>query len=197
MAEPYIIAETQRLIITKFSDSMANDVHLLSLDENNRQFQPDEVFETEQEALETVQYLAAHYGDPEAPQVYPVLLKEQRRNIGHVELVPIGGGEWEIGYHIGQAFTRRGYASEAVAAFLPVIMKEFGLDHVMGICAAENAASRAVMEKCGFVKEFEGEAMYHGELRPTCRYRFIPKGATIHEQRNTYREPPLHTRGIH
>ncbi|MBQ1398010.1 MAG: GNAT family N-acetyltransferase [Clostridia bacterium] len=167
-----VLTETSRLIIKTFEESMAQSVHKLSLDENNRRFQPDEVFETAEDALETIQYLSANYGNPEAPQVYPVILKDKDCNIGHVELVPIGEGEWEIGYHIGESFTRRGYASEAVKAFLPVIMKQFGLDHVMGICAAENAASRAVMEKCGFVKEYEGEAMYHGELRQTCRYRF-------------------------
>ena len=167
-----IIAESERLLIQTFSDDMAQAVHELSVDENNRRFQPDEVFETEQDALYAIQYLSANYGNPEAPQVYPVILKEKDCNIGHVELVPLENGEWEIGYHIGMTFARKGFASEAVKAFLPVIMKQFGLDHVMGICAAENAASRAVMEKCGFVKEYEGEAMYHGELRQTCRYRF-------------------------
>ncbi len=169
------LAQSERLLIQTFTEDMAQAVHELSLDENNRRFQPDEVFETVQDALEAIQFLAANYGNPEAPQVYPVILREKGCNIGHVELVPLGNGEWEIGYHIGQAFTRKGFASEAVRAFLPVVMKQFGLDHVMGICAAENVASRGVMEKCGFVKEYEGEAMYHGEMRPTCRYRLNEK----------------------
>ena len=170
-----IMTESERLLIQPFTEDMAQAVHALSLDRNNRRFQPDEVFETAQEALEAIQFLAANYGNPEAPQVYPVILKEKGCNIGHVELVPLGSGEWEIGYHIGEAFTRKGYASEAVKAFLPLMTKQFGLDHVMGICAAENAASRGVMEKCGFVKEYEGEAMYHGEMRPVCRYRLTAK----------------------
>lgn len=170
-----IIAESERLLIQTFSDDMAQAVHELSVDENNRRFQPDEVFETEQDALYAIQYLSANYGNPEAPQVYPVILKEKGCNIGHVELVPLENGEWEIGYHIGMTFARKGFASEAVKAFMPVIMKQFGLDHIMGICAAENCASRRVMEKCGFVMEFEGNAMYHGEIRPTCRFRFTAK----------------------
>ena len=170
-----ILTETDRLVIKEFDESMAQAVHELSVDENNRRFQPDEVFETVEDARQAIVHLSANYGNVDAPQVYPVILKEKRCNIGHVELVPIGAGEWEIGYHIGEAFTRKGYASEAVKAFLPVMMKQFGLDYVMGICAAENVASRGVMEKCGFVKEYEDNAMYHGELRPTCRYRFTPK----------------------
>ena len=172
MSNRNILTETDRLMITRFSENMAEAVHRLSLDENNRRFQPDEVFETTQDALENIQYLSARYDHPDVPQVYPIVLKEQDCNIGHVELVPIGGGEWEIGYHIGEAFTRKGYASEAVKAFLPIMMKTFGLDYVMGICAAENIASRSVMEKCGFVREFEGMGLYHGENRPMCRYRF-------------------------
>ena len=42
--------ETERLIITKFTMDMARDVHINSLDEDNRRFVPDEVFETAEEA---------------------------------------------------------------------------------------------------------------------------------------------------
>ena len=38
--------ETDRLVITKFDESMIESVHLNSLDEDNRKFVPDEVFET-------------------------------------------------------------------------------------------------------------------------------------------------------
>lgn len=164
--------ETERLIITDFDENMAGAVHLLSLDEANRRFQPDEVFETERDALETIQYLTAHCGDLNAPQVHPVLLKSNKENIGHVELVPLGEKVWEIGYHIGEQFTRRGYASEAVCAFLPEIMKKFNLSEVLGICAAENTASRRVLEHSGFKLEYEGVGMYHGEKRMICRYKY-------------------------
>ena len=44
--------ETPRLIITKFDSSMAGVVHYNSLDDDNRRFVPDEVFETVEEAAE-------------------------------------------------------------------------------------------------------------------------------------------------
>lgn len=170
--EKIIVAETERLIITHFDESMAIAVHLLSLDEANRRFQPDEVFETEQDALETIQYLSANYGNTDTPQVHPIILKESGENIGHAELVPLGDGAWEIGYHIGEKFTRKGYASEAVKAFLPAMMKKFGLSEVLGICDAENIASRKLMERCGFKREYEGMGMYHGKEQRICRYRY-------------------------
>ena len=46
--------ETARLLITEFTMDMAQAVHLNSLDEDNRRFVPDEVFETVEAAAELV-----------------------------------------------------------------------------------------------------------------------------------------------
>ena len=156
--------ETERLIITEFTPDMAQAVHENSLDEDNRRFVPDEVFETVEDAAETIDFLASRYGGSDGPFVYPVLLKDGT-NIGYVQAVPLGDGIWEIGYHIGAKYTKRGYATEAVKAFLPVIMKRIGLAKMAGICLAENIASQKVMEKCGFVLAFRGIDSYQGEPR--------------------------------
>lgn len=164
-----MLLETQRLMITEFTPDMAQAVHENSLDEDNRRFVPDEVFETVEEAAETIDFLMSRYGGSEGPFVYPVLTKDGS-NIGYVQAVPLGDGVWEVGYHIGAAYTKKGYATEAVRAFLPVIMKNIGIDKMAGVCLADNIASRKVMEKCGFVKEFEGIGDYQGEKRNICRY---------------------------
>ena len=83
--------ETERLIITDFTADMARDVHLNSLDEDNRRFVPDEVFETVEAAAETIAFLMSRYGGNEGPFVHPVLLKTGE-NIGYVQLVDIGEG---------------------------------------------------------------------------------------------------------
>ena len=67
--------ETERLIITEFTMDMAPAVHLNSLDEDNRRFVPDEVFETLEEAEDTVGFLMSVYETGDGPLVYPVLLK--------------------------------------------------------------------------------------------------------------------------
>ena len=161
--------ETERLIITKFTMDMAEAVHLNSLDEDNRRFVPDEVFETVEEAADTVGFLMGVYENGDGPLVYPVLLKDNTY-IGYVQAVPFDDGTWEVGYHIGENYTRQGYATEAVTAFLPVIMPKLGLERIKGICLADNKASRKVMERCGFVKEFEGMGPYQGEERNICRF---------------------------
>lgn len=163
--------ETERLIITEFDPSMAEAVHLNSLDEDNRRFVPDEVFETTEEAAETIAFLMDCYKTQKGPLVYPILLK-CGTNIGYVQAVPMDDGIWEIGYHIAAAHTKKGFAAEAVRAFLPVIMDKLELQAMLGVCLADNLASVKVMERCGFKKVFEGIGNYQGADRAICRFLY-------------------------
>ncbi len=156
------LVETDRLFITEMTADMAMDVHKNSLDEDIRRFVPDEVFETPEEAEETVEFLMSQYGTADGPLVYAVILKDGEKNIGYVQLVPIGEEKWEIGYHVAKPYTCKGYATEAVTAFLPVMAEKVGIHEVYGIRLLENAASGRVLEKCGFETFFVGEGDYHG-----------------------------------
>lgn len=156
--------QTERLIITEFTMDMCHAVHENSLDEDNRRFVPDEVFETPEEAADTVSFLMGCYSSGEGPLVYPVLLRNGTY-IGYVQAIPLDEGDWEIGFHIGSRYTRNGYCTEAVKAFLPVIMPKLGISRILGICLLENKASVKVLERCGFEKEFEGVGSYQGEQR--------------------------------
>ena len=160
-----MLTETKRLIITEMTMDMAEAVHENSLDEDNRRFVPDEVFETLEDAAETIEFLMSQYGSFEGPQVYAVLTKAEEKNIGYVQMVPIGDEKWEIGYHIGKPYTGNGYATEAALGFLPLMAKAIGIPEVYGICLKDNAASCRVLEKCGFEKQFEGLGEYQGEPR--------------------------------
>lgn len=166
--------ETERLTITKFDRSMAESVHKNSLDADNRRFVPDEVFETVEEAAETIAFLMGVYTNGNGPLVYPVLLKNGTC-IGYVQAIPLEDGAWEIGYHIGGNYTKHGYATEAVHAFLPVIMAQLGIAEITGICLAENKASVKVMERCGFTKLYEGPGPYQGQQREICKFVFKVK----------------------
>lgn len=161
--------ETARLIITEFTMDMAEAVHINSLDEDNRRFVPDEVFETVEEAADTLEFLINCYSGMEGPLVYPVLRKDSTY-IGYVQAIPFENGTWEIGYHTGENYTKQGYATEAVKAFLPVIMKYLNITQITGICVSENKGSIKVMERCGFSKEFEGIGKYQGEDQKICRF---------------------------
>ena len=149
--------ETERLLITEMTMDMAMDVHKNSLDEDVRRFAPDEVFETLEDAQETIEFIISQYGSTEGPLIYAVIEKETDTNIGYVQLVPIGDGKWEIGYHIAKPYAGNGYATEAVKAFLPAISDYVDITEVYGIRLHENVASGRVLEKCGFETFFTGE----------------------------------------
>ena len=129
--------ETERLIITEFDLSMAEDVHKNSLDEDTRRFLPDEVFETVEDATETIEFLMGVYKSGEGPLVYPVLLKDGT-NIGYVQLVSVDEG-FEIGYHIAKTHTNNGYATEAVTAFLDYIMAEKNIRRCYELCMEKHS----------------------------------------------------------
>lgn len=165
-----MMIETDRLLITQLDESMAERVHLNSLDEDNRRFVPDEVFETIDEAREAIEWLISCYQGIEGPFVYPILLRD-RKNIGYVQAVQIESG-WEVGYHVAKAYAGNGYSTEAVIAFLPVIMKQIKISNIYGICLAENIASQRVLEKCGFKLEHEGLDNYQSDMRLIRRYKY-------------------------
>ena len=165
-----MLIKTDRLVITEFDESMIESVHLNSLDDDNRRFVPDEVFETVDEAREVVEFLISCYQGNEGPYVYPILL-QNGENIGYVQAIPTKNG-WEIGYHVANPYTGKGYSTEAVIAFLPVIMEQLKISNINGICLAENIASQRVLSKCGFVMEYAGLDNYQGVEKSICRYKY-------------------------
>ncbi len=162
--------KTARLLITDFAPEMAEAVHLGSLDEDTARFVPDEVFPTVEAAADAIAALTACYSSPSGPFVHPML--HEGEYAGYVQLSPLEDG-WEIGYHTVKAFTGRGLATEAVRAFLPVMMDKLAIRQVEGICLQANAASVRVLEKCGFQLLSTGHGPYQGEMQPIVRMRFV------------------------
>jgi [ribosomal protein S5]-alanine N-acetyltransferase len=170
---PTLNIETDRLLITVFDTGMSESVYLNSLDEDNRRFMLDEVFASAEEARSRILDLISRYESGYGPFVYPVLLQNGPQ-IGHVEAMKIDRG-WEIGFHIGKPYTSRGYATEAVKSFLPVIMGQLGLSEIYGISHDTNIASKRVLQKCGFLLEYAGMGRIQGKNQPICRYKLTAK----------------------
>ena len=62
----------------------------------------------------------------------------------------------ELGYGISEEYRNLGYATEAVETILAWAFDQPGVNSVAAETAADNAASRRVLEKCGFVPAGEG-----------------------------------------
>jgi RimJ/RimL family protein N-acetyltransferase len=163
--------KTERLLITQFDMSMITSLHLNSLDDDNRKFVPDEVFETMEKAHGILEWLIECYNDDCGPFVYPILLADNE-NIGYVQAVPLENENWEVGYHIAKKYTGNGYATEAVNAFLPIIMKHLEIAEIWGVCRTDNIASCKVLEKSGFILQNKSVIDYHGEQHDVCKYLY-------------------------
>lgn len=157
--------KTPRLTITRFSTDMAQTVYENSQDDDTRRFVPDEVYNSVEEAREVIEFLMSRYESADGPFVYPVITNADGKNIGYIQIckLELDEGAWEIGYHIAKNFTGKGYATEAVKAFLPTMAKKLNIKEVYGICLAENTASVRVLEKCGFTQIYEGLGNYQGK----------------------------------
>lgn len=79
----------------------------------------------------------------------------------------------QVGYWIGEPYWGNGYATEAAQAMIDHAFTIGGLDVVGCGCRVTNAASRRVIDKCGF--QYEGLGMirfrYHGGSLPILKYR--------------------------
>ena len=67
-----------------------------------------------------------------------------------------------LGYWIGQPFARRGYMREAIEAVVHHAFHQMGLSRIEAACLPENAASRGVLERCGF--KYEGVAQSYLQI---------------------------------
>ena len=155
--------KTEHLTITTFFPDMAQAVYENSQDDDTRRFVPDEVYDSVEEACEAIEFLMSRYDSTDGPFVYPIITNDSGKNIGYIQLCKLDEGTWEIGYHIAKNFTGKGYATEAVKAFLPVMVQNHNLKEVYGICLVENTASVRVLEKCGFTQIYKGMGNYQGK----------------------------------
>lgn len=67
-----------------------------------------------------------------------------------------------LGYWIGEAHARQGYMREAILALTHYAFETLDLSRIEAACLAENAASRGVLEKCGF--KYEGVAQSYLQI---------------------------------
>ena len=159
-----VVNHSDRLLLTAIDKSMSYDIWQNSLDENNRKFVPDEVFETLEEATNVVDFIIESYKGKDGPFIYAVIRKSDNTNLGYVQLVKIPEG-WEIGYHIAKMYNGQGYATEAVNLFLDYLKKEKDIKEIYGIALYSNKASHRVLQKCGFTTLYEGNGPYQGKKR--------------------------------
>ena len=85
--------------------------------------------------------------------------------IGHVGLSPLFETA-EVGFGIATSEQGKGYATEAVAGVCAWGLERFSLPAIMGVTDEENAASQAVLIRCGFSQKEKTRMRLQGVERP-------------------------------
>lgn len=97
----------------------------------------------------------------------PLMLirREDQALLGAITLDNIRRGPSQsgtLGYWIGQRFARQGYMRETILAVVHHAFTVMDLSRIEAACLPENAASRGVLEKCGF--KYEGVAQSYLQI---------------------------------
>ncbi len=97
----------------------------------------------------------------------PLLLihRDDRQVLGAITLDNIRRGPVQagsLGYWIGAPFARQGYMREAIQGLVHYAFQTMDLSRIEAACLPENAASRGVLEKCGF--KYEGVAQSYLQI---------------------------------
>lgn len=167
------IIETERLILRPFELADAADICALGGENAKSAFLPDwQMSHEEAEGLIGRFRRCMERPDPRTgPVVWAAVLKETGRLIGHAGVGPKEelGGEVELGYAVSEGFAGRGLATEAAKAAVWWAFECAGLRVLAAIVLPENAASRAVLGKLGFVQAGI-RSMPHGNAEKTFDY---------------------------
>ena len=73
------------------------------------------------------------------------------RVVGRVNLVDVADGSAELGFRVAERAAGRGLATAAVRAMCAMAVRDYGLRTLRASAAVDNAASRAVLGRVGFV----------------------------------------------
>jgi ribosomal-protein-alanine N-acetyltransferase len=95
-----------------------------------------------------------------------VLVTDSGEVVGRVNLVDVTDGSAELGYRIAEKAAGRGLATAAVREVCALAAGEYGLRELRAGTNLDNTASRAILERTGFVRI--GEREYGG--RPGIEY---------------------------
>lgn len=151
---PLEILNTKRLVLRETTESDVDSFYEMYKDPKLTEFTED-LYDDPEEEKEYVRqyrekvYKVSIYG------IYTVIRKKDRKVIGRVgTTVRQGFDEIEVGFVIGTAYQRQGYAYEAMKAVLKR-MDKFGETKRFALVMPGNVSSQALLKKLSFSMERE------------------------------------------
>ncbi|MFJ8977200.1 GNAT family N-acetyltransferase [Streptomyces sp. NPDC102282] len=83
---------------------------------------------------------------------FHVLVDGDGAVLGRVNLVDVAGGSAELGYRIAEHAAGRGLATSGVGEVCALALEQYGLTVLQAETTVDNAGSRAVLARTGFVE---------------------------------------------
>jgi len=164
--------ETDRLVLRPPRESDVEPLHAIMQDPDVVQYIGDRRIPTLQETWRSVAGWIGHW----ALRSYGLWAAEERSSgdvIGRIGLInPVDWPGPEVGYMLGKAWWRRGYATEAAKAAMDWGFETIGFDRLISLVDPANAASIAVATRLGETHRGEVDLWGHTVLvyridRPT------------------------------
>lgn len=82
---------------------------------------------------------------------FHVLIGDDGQVVGRVNLVDVADGAAELGFRVAEAAAGRGLATAAVRQLCAMAVRDYGLRTLRASAAVDNAGSRTVLSRVGFV----------------------------------------------
>ena len=144
--------ETKHLIIRKFKLEDTLYLYNHHLEEEVKQWIPNESYADIKEAQEAIEFFIECVNSRQLPYVLAVELKETGELIGDTGVNEVDGkiNEVEIGYAICKKYSDKGYATELLGAMIDFVVSTLGMNVLYGRVIRGNNASVRVLEKNGF-----------------------------------------------
>ena len=159
-----MLIETGRLIVRSFREEDAEALYRIKTDPQVLEYCPD-LLDVDAQPADMPEYIRKFRrieedGDLDAWRCYAIESRETGEVMGCLTFSKQNMlREYELGWMMAGAFTKKGYASEAAAAFAEYVCQENGIDYLIAVMDVDNPASRRTAEKSGF-RLFEKRTVY-------------------------------------
>ena len=152
--QPFPVLETERLVLRNIRHSDKQEMFEIRSNETTMQYIPRPLAKTPEDALAIIDMIMGFTERNERIN-WTITEKGVDKLIGVVGYVKINpdARRAEVGYVMHHNYHGKGYGSEALKAVLDYGFNVMNLHSVEAIIRPDNTASKAMVQKLGFVKE--------------------------------------------
>ncbi len=164
--------QTRSLVLRHFVLEDAGPILLLNAEASTRRWLPSHVYADLPAAKDAMAFLIACCAEPGHPRLAPYVLAVEHAGtgqlLGHVGFSPLDD-EVEVSYAIAESQRGHGYGAEALSCACDRVSQAFGLPGFIAHTAAENIASRRLLERTSFLHKRDVSRRFQGvEQRVSC-----------------------------